>query len=316
MENCILLIRKDYSKMENNKNLVSVVMVTYNHEKYIGQAIESVVTQVFNGTLEILIGDDGSSDNTVDIIKKYAEEYKNIRLFAHENRGLSQNVYELFMNANGEYIAVLEGDDYWIDREKIQKQIECLKRNGCIATACNSVIIDEQGEERGFWSKFNDDREISLKDIEKYQYQLFHPSAVLFRNFFAGSKEQYNIIATAHKMSGNHTGLINLLGSKGKIYLQQDSYVVWRKIIKVGGTNYSSQKEMTVEKIHANLTKYINYKKYYGDLYNFNDWICMYYVECVKKMFMEVQEVLKNFGMILVCYCVKRVFFKLIWKKR
>lgn len=294
--------------------LVSVVMVTYNHEKYIKKAINSVLCQKLDGKIEILIGDDGSSDSTVEILNSYAENNSNIKLFVHENKGLSQNVYELFMNARGKYIAILEGDDYWIDENKLKKQIACLEEKKVLAVACNSIIIDSEEKVIGKWSIFDCDKEITRKEIERYQHLLFHPSAVLFKNIFVNSKNKYHIIASAHRMSGNHTGLINLLGAEGKIYLCNESYTVWRKVTG-NGTNFSAKKNYSLEDYYSHFQKYIRYKDYYKTLYNFDDYIFTYFFRCQKCLIGQLSATMGTFWfMKLIGYAFKRCWYKTLDK--
>ena len=117
-----------------NNIMVSISMITYNHEKYIQKAIESVLMQKTNFDYELLIHDDASTDKTADIIKKFESEYPNIikPIYQMENQ-YSKNVkisytYN-FTRAKGKYIALCEGDDYWIDPLKIQKQVDYLEDN-------------------------------------------------------------------------------------------------------------------------------------------------------------------------------------------
>lgn len=91
--------------------MVSVIVPTYNHEKYIRKALDSILMQEVPFLYEILIGDDASCDETQDILHEYQERYPDkIRLFLHkENIGATRNSYELLTNAKGRYLATLEG---------------------------------------------------------------------------------------------------------------------------------------------------------------------------------------------------------------
>src|SRR5271157_2282730 len=111
--------------------LVSVFMITYNHEKFVGQAIESIVTQKVNFDFELIIGEDCSTDNTLDICNKYAKQYPDIiKLFPSEkNYGMMGNTVRVLYACTGKYIAMCEGDDYWCDPYKLQKQIDFLEAN-------------------------------------------------------------------------------------------------------------------------------------------------------------------------------------------
>ncbi|AMC10863.1 hypothetical protein Lupro_06225 [Lutibacter profundi] len=113
--------------------MVSVIMITYNHEKYIEQAIEGVLMQKNNFEVELIISNDASSDNTDEIAKKIISNYKGkieIRYYNHiQNKGISKNFSWSVSKSRGRYIAICEGDDYWIDSYKLHKQVDFLKKN-------------------------------------------------------------------------------------------------------------------------------------------------------------------------------------------
>ena len=114
------------NRKENDSRIkVSVVMLTYNHEKYIAQAIESVLMQETDFHYEIVIGEDCSTDRTREIVIEYQKKYPDkIRTLLHaKNIGGNANYRQTYSECNGDYIAFLEGDDFWIDRKKLQKQI-------------------------------------------------------------------------------------------------------------------------------------------------------------------------------------------------
>lgn len=106
---------------------LSVFVVTYNQEQYIRQCLESIVMQKVNFDYEVIIGEDCSSDSTPQICDEYAAKYPHIQVYHHpKNVGLLKN-WEFVMNkCKGEYIALLEGDDYWIDEHKLQRQVDWL----------------------------------------------------------------------------------------------------------------------------------------------------------------------------------------------
>lgn len=110
---------------------VSVCMITYNHEKYISQAIESVLMQKTNFYFELIVGDDFSLDNTQNIINKIHLQYpdKIVPILRKKNIGMMPNFIDVLQNAKGKYIAILEGDDYWTDPHKLQKQVDFLEAN-------------------------------------------------------------------------------------------------------------------------------------------------------------------------------------------
>lgn len=109
---------------------VSVCVVTYNHEKFVAQTLDSILMQKTTFPFEIVIGDDCSKDNTAVILKEYQQRYpEKIRLILHsKNLGLNgkYNALSTFAAAKGEYIAQFDGDDYLISPDKLQKQVEML----------------------------------------------------------------------------------------------------------------------------------------------------------------------------------------------
>lgn len=125
-------IKKTWKK--NNGPLVSICCVTYNHEEYIEDALKSFLMQETDFSYEILIHDDASTDSTQKIIKKYEKLYPDIikPIYQTENQH-SKNIRVTptfnFTRIKGKYVAICEGDDYWIDSKKLQKQIDLMEKN-------------------------------------------------------------------------------------------------------------------------------------------------------------------------------------------
>jgi len=116
---------------EDENIMVSVCMITYNHENYISQAIEGVLMQKSAFPVELIIGEDYSTDNTKKICLEYKEKYpEKIKLLLPEtNFGMMQNFIKTLNACTGKYIALCEGDDYWTDPYKLQKQVDFLESN-------------------------------------------------------------------------------------------------------------------------------------------------------------------------------------------
>jgi glycosyltransferase involved in cell wall biosynthesis len=110
---------------------VSVLVLTYNHEKFIAQALDSILMQEGNFDYEIVIGEDCSTDKTRDIVIDHQKKYPDkIRLLLPgKNLGMMRNLVQTYNACTGEYIAILEGDDYWTSPHKLQKQIAFLDTN-------------------------------------------------------------------------------------------------------------------------------------------------------------------------------------------
>lgn len=111
--------------MKNIK--VSIVCITYNHEKFIGQTIESFLAQKVNFEYEIIVADDSSTDNTQSVIREYAKNNKSIvPVLRKKNLGVQKNLIDSFIRTRGEYIILCEGDDFWTDPTKLQSQVDFL----------------------------------------------------------------------------------------------------------------------------------------------------------------------------------------------
>lgn len=126
--------------------MLSILMPTYNHEKYIAKAIESALMQKTSYSWELLIHDDCSTDNTKAIAREYAQKYpeKITLLEESQNQGLIKSYKALIDISKGKYLAILESDDYWIDENKIQKQIDFLEQNPDYGLVAGDVItVDE-----------------------------------------------------------------------------------------------------------------------------------------------------------------------------
>jgi glycosyltransferase involved in cell wall biosynthesis len=124
---------------------VSVCIITYNQEAFIAQTLESVLNQKTSFDYELVIGEDCSTDNTRNIIQKYQERYpQKIRLIErNQNIGMMRNFTSSILSCKGEYIALLEGDDFWVDEYKLEKQVSFMEDNptfsGCFT---NNYLLD------------------------------------------------------------------------------------------------------------------------------------------------------------------------------
>ncbi|HVG14699.1 MAG TPA: glycosyltransferase [Chitinophagaceae bacterium] len=115
-----------------NPPLVSVMTLTYNHGKYIRQCLEGILMQQTNFRFEIIVGDDCSTDNTQSIIREFEEKYPDIvkPIYHQKNVGALRNAFEYcYPRLTGKYIALCEGDDYWTDPFKLQKQVDFLEQH-------------------------------------------------------------------------------------------------------------------------------------------------------------------------------------------
>lgn len=156
--------------MSNEEIMVSICCITYNHEKYIKEALDSFLAQKTNFKYEIIIHDDASTDDTAKIVREYEKKYPDIfnNIYQNENQYSKGNSPALITMklARGKYIALCEGDDYWIDENKLQIQFDYMQENeNCTFCFHNSRIFDERTQE--FTRNFVPYREEEKKYLTK-----------------------------------------------------------------------------------------------------------------------------------------------------
>jgi len=162
---------------------VSVLIITYNHEKFIARAIDSALMQKANFDYEIVIGEDCSTDHTRDIVIDYQKRYPDkIRLLLSErNLGGQKNFVRTLQACQGEYIALLDGDDYWTSPHKLQKQVDFLdSRPECAICFHDVTVFYEDGGRKSHNFCPADQKEIStLEDL--LTRNLIPACSVMFR---------------------------------------------------------------------------------------------------------------------------------------
>ena len=241
------------------KPKLSVIFITYNHAPYVEKALRSVLEQETDFPYEVVVGEDCSTDGTQDILKRIAGEYpehelneggdKKIRLNLREvNTGgrPTLNVYETAMKCEGEYIAYLEGDDYWCDEKKLQKQVDFLENHPeYIGVTHTNRMIDENDE------TITDEEVLKIGDLYKWSGRFTyndycysgkwpgHYASVVSRNIYKNEKLDYSILYRASDFTDD--AVINLfLLLQGDIYRMDDVMSVWRYVRKQGAGNWNS----------------------------------------------------------------------------
>jgi glycosyltransferase involved in cell wall biosynthesis len=191
---------------------VSVAMATYQHERFLAQAIESVLMQETIFEFELVIGEDCSPDKTREVARSYAERYPGkVRLLLQEkNVGLTRNLSETVTACTGQYVGWLEGDDYWTSPHKLQRQADFLDANPdcawCFTRAdvvdIDGTVLDVPPAVRVVKPKYN---------LEEYLRRIFQPRActVMFRHrLFDRFPEWFYPLPTAdmplHVMNAQH----------------------------------------------------------------------------------------------------------------
>jgi glycosyltransferase involved in cell wall biosynthesis len=158
-------------------------MITFNHAKFIAQAIEGVLQQTTTFQIELIIGEDFSTDNTRAICLKYQDKFPGtIKVMLPEkNIGMMPNFIECLTACTGKYIALCEGDDYWTDPLKLQKQVDFLEKNRDYSMCFhNAMIIYDDGRPSLLFNAIDQKEILGVHDIiEKWQITT---ASMLFRN--------------------------------------------------------------------------------------------------------------------------------------
>ena len=213
---------------------VSVVMLTYHHEEYVKQAIESVLQQNTKYKYEIVIADDYSTDNTREIIRDYANNYPDIIrvIFNDQNIGISANKYNACCHCKGRYIADLAGDDYWIDDSKIDMQVDFLESHvdySAVATKIEARFDEDKKAFAVFPDKSICNKSVCLEDYLRYTKMVFPTNGIIMRNYYLTEegRREFSIMPKASPFIDDSTECILLL-RHGPVFVIDKTTAVYR----------------------------------------------------------------------------------------
>lgn len=170
---------------------VSICCITYNHEPFIRKALDGFIMQETDFPLEVLIHDDASTDNTANIIREYELRFPHIikPIYQTENqwsKGVKDNFLANFRRAQGEYVALCEGDDYWTDSKKLQRQADFLDahKEYVLVTENGRVVNTEKNTEYNF----NDMDECDISINQLLGKRKFPTASAMFRAASVGNE--------------------------------------------------------------------------------------------------------------------------------
>jgi len=209
---------------------VSVCIVTYNHKKYISQAVNSVLSQKTNFDFEILLGEDDSTDGTREICIEYAKKYPDkIRLFLRNRKNTiyinnnptgRYNFIETLKQCKGKYIALLDGDDYWTDEYKLQKQYDFLEKNNDFSGCFHDTYILKKNN-LTLWKQYK--KQVFTTEDTISNSALFHTSSFFFRSTSLFLPECFT------KVASGDMALFSIITKTGKLYRIPEIMSVYRK---------------------------------------------------------------------------------------
>ena len=222
--------------------MVSVYCLTYNHGKYIRDALEGFVMQETTFDYEVFVHDDHSSDNTVEIIREYAERYPGIikPIYQVENQhSKGKNIFLTYLLPcfSGRYIAVCEGDDCWTSKYKLQKQVAFLESNPeYIGVFANVEVVDENDRpvRNALFSECLPAHEVTFKDYQNGGYNpIGQYSSLVHRNYFADWSEDRLNMRNIFKGNGDVLRSFELM-AEGRVYFMKETFSKYRCVTSHG----------------------------------------------------------------------------------
>lgn len=268
--------------MKGSEIKVSIVLLTYFHEKYLERMLQSIISQKFDARYEIIIADDCSKDNTINIIKEWQEKYPEIiyPILNQENQGICRNEYNGLMQCRGKYITISAGDDYWTDERRLEKQCAFLDKHldyfaDCTlmefrytdGTSTGRISLEEK-----YW-----DKEFPKEDY--YKRKFFGDGGMLFRNVFedAAARDKFSLL---YKFSRDIEDIILdfFMFDYGKVHITD--YVGYCQTVR----RESDRNEHNYNSLYIGIKNIVNYlivihniDCYYGHKICLKEWYKPYF---------------------------------------
>lgn len=218
---------------------LSILMLTYNHGKYLKKAIDSIVNQECTYDFELIISDDASSDNTVDIIKEYISKYPNVieGIFRSENLGLIKNYFSTLAKCSGEYIMLCSGDDYWLE-DKINTQISFMESHPDVLLSHTAFTIVD--------SNNNPIRDVIYKDLE-----------LDFRRLFKENQIGALSVCFKNDLVKKYIAEVNPISKKWSM----EDYPFWLWISKMGEISYIPKILCCYRELYGSISHPVDFEK-------------------------------------------------------
>lgn len=271
--------------LNENEIVVSVCMITYNHASFIAQAIDGVVMQQTNFRYELIISEDCSTDNTRDVCKAYQLKYPDkIKLILPAmNLGVIKNSLSTFQACKGKYIAICEGDDYWVDPFKLQKQVDFLEANpdyGLVHTNYN--VVDKENHSITTYNRLPSNYTLLSDVFELYlrgKYGIASLTVLFRRVLFEGFVDELKSI---------HLKMTDLpmwleFSKKSKVSYMDEISASYRMLKNSASHSEDVVKSLNFELNKLEVTRYFANK--YGIIYDYKKVLSKYYSNLLKECY-------------------------------
>lgn len=251
--------------------LVSVIVLSYKHVKYIRQCLDSIMEQETDFDFEVIVGDDASNDGTKEILLEYQKKYPEIiRLFIKEkNAGAARNAYDIRKECRGKYVANMESDDYWCDKKKLQKQVDYLEAHPeCSAAGSNYYAVYEDGKIKCLsLMPYECDKTYSMRDFVKKYGFLIHTNTLLYRNIIPVDGAEYDKVRFCVPTMGDVFNRC-LLYDKGLIYCFSEPMLCHRLTPNTASSFQAKQKSNANKYTDMMFTIVENMNEYFDNKYD------------------------------------------------
>lgn len=241
-----LILNNDSTILDSGREQydVSVCIIAYNKKDYIREAINSVLNQRTSCIYEIVVGDNASTDGTTEILREYWEKDKDkfCIIINHKNLGISLNHFNVMAKAKGNYLMILNGDDYWKNINKMQQEFDYLEENPDIlgVTGPLECIYDEEKEPYGMLpSSFLWGKRMTLKDyLDGYNFPLV---GAMFRNVIFSKNIDHFELMPKSSTDVDDLSFCILLLMKGDVFILPEAIGVYRSFRpNTGASNFNS----------------------------------------------------------------------------
>lgn len=226
-----------------NKPIISIAMLVYNHEKYLEQALQSIFDQKIDVSYEVVIGEDYSTDSSRKIINEWMKKHPGvIRLLPQDhNLGMHENFNRVLFSCDGKYVAWLEGDDFWLDVDKLQKQYTFLEENpDYIGMTSNVFVVDASGNRNPDIQQnypMQKEGDFGLKDLARGK-KPGQTGTFFYKNIFKEmDEEDRKSICSCH--TNGDIRMLGVLLLNGKIRIMPETMSAYR-FVTTGGSNWNS----------------------------------------------------------------------------
>ncbi len=292
-----------------NEVKLSIICCTYNHEHYIRQCLEGFVMQKTNFRFEVLVHDDASTDGTAAIIREFEQKYPNIikPIYQQENqysKGVDIFFQIMIPQTRGQYIAICEGDDYWIDPHKLQKQVDFLEANPEYSMCSHNAFVYKMDSHRNvsayLFNRYSLDRDLEQEDV--ICNWTVPTASILARRELI---EPLNGLTRIY--SGDYSMILSLY-YKGKIRYLNSVSSVYRYFL-VGQSSSASYNSDFVMSQHILLLESYNKctkQKYEETIQKRIKWL---------KQEIKYQTIKRNYGVVIAMLVMPRLTCKKIVKK-